>query len=141
MRHGPFRPLDHRSGTGYAYAGCMPREMSEGAARAYAAGRAERIKTLAGGLLVASGLALASFNYYVWGHRALGYVLAAIALLASAMIYRTTVLRKLVQQGPRTPRRLRLPFDSHVEIASAQIPVQQRTEHVAADKKPPSTDP
>lgn len=112
--------------------------MSDDVRRAYAAWRVEQLKMLLGGLLVAAGIGLflVNSNSHLMSTQ-LGIAISGALLGFGIMVYRTTALWKTVQKGPRIPRRIRLPFDSVVEVTTMQIPVQQRTELVAADKKPP----
>lgn len=70
---------------------------------------------------------------------AIGVPLAVLTFGLGVMVYRTTQLFKTAQKGPRIPRRIRLPFDSVVEIAVAQAPVQARTD-MAVGARPPDPD-
>lgn len=114
------------------------RAASEGVRRAYAAARVESIKNSTAVALILTGLGLLlGVVYFGLPLPILGVLLGAAFVVLGFLAFRTTALWKTVQSGPRLPRRIRLDLDSTVEITTMQIPVQQRTEVVAADKKPP----
>ena len=131
----------------------MPRskpELSEGARKAYAAQRAEKLKLLFASVLTAVGLGCIFVVVFVRDAQdatvstiqalplhlsnPLLYVGIAI-LLIGLLAYRTTVAWEIAKQGPRFPRRIRLPFDSTVEIGVSVNQVQQRTGMIVGDRR------
>lgn len=113
------------------------RPMSEEVRRAYASHYVERTKLIAGGFLLVTAAALFLIDtsvHFLPPGIAVGLSLALFGL--GLLTYRTTALYKTVKSGPRVPRRIRLPFDSHVEYSVQQAPVESRT-NITADGLPP----
>jgi hypothetical protein len=68
------------------------------------------------------------------------FYLGALSLALGFLAFRTTVAWEIAKQGPRLPRRMRLPFDSTVEIGVAANQVQQRTGMIIGDRRGPDAD-
>ena len=116
-------------------------EMSEGVRLAYEAHAKERFKLLAGSILSLLGIALVMLSVLVREAPSIGIPIGALMFVAGLAVYRTTALHKTAQKGPRIPRRIRLPFDSVVEVATAEIPVQSRTDVPVAGRPPDTEEP
>ncbi|MEA2553576.1 MAG: hypothetical protein QOJ65_1752 [Fimbriimonadaceae bacterium] len=113
-------------------------EGSDERRRALAALGAERAKMAVGGFLVISGFVVYFVNSFAkfWSVP-VGVFVGLVLLVLGLAFFRTTALFETVQKGPWVPRRIRLPFDSHVELSMRQAPVQSRTGDVVAGLKPP----
>jgi hypothetical protein len=121
------------------YPNLMPgkrQEMSEGVRLAYLAHAKERFKLLTGSILCLLGIGSVVLSVFVREAPSVGIPLGAVLFAGGLIVYRTTALHKTAQKGPRIPRRIRLPFDSVVEVATAEALVQSRTDMPVAGHPP-----
>ena len=114
------------------------KDLTEGARKAYAAQRKEGLKLWLAGICCAAGLLLIFLSLFA---RVLeiskGVTAGAALFLIGFVIYRTTVAHEIAKKGPRLPHRIRLPFDSTVEIGVQTNVVQGRTDILLGDNRPP----
>ena len=111
--------------------------MSDGVREAYAAHAREKAKLIVGGVLVCGGVGVIPFRLFA--HRTAAGVLFILSLTLfpfGLAVLRSTAVYKANKKGPRIPRRIRLPFDSAVEISMAQSDVQGRTDLAVAGRPP-----
>lgn len=131
--------------------------ISEGARKAYRAQRLERVSLAIAGLFTICGLAMVFLAIFtpeprdMWSPLRLtaqeffrGYAfsnqllyLGALSLGLGILAFRTTAAYEIARKGPRFPRRIRLPFDSTVEIGVSANQVQQRTGMIVGDRRGP----
>ena len=115
------------------------KDLTDGARKAYAAQRKEGSKLWLAGLCCAAGILLIFLSVFAKVLEFSKGVTAGVALsLIGFVIYRTTVAHQIAKKGPRIPHRIRLPFDSTVEIGVQTNAVQGRTDILLGDNRPPS---
>jgi hypothetical protein len=112
--------------------------MSDGARKAYAAQRKEGLKLWLAGFCMVSGVGAIFLTIFArLIDFAVGGIVGLILIACGLLVYRTTVAHEIAKKGPRIPRRIRLPFDSVVEIGVQTNVVQSRADVVVGDRRPP----
>jgi hypothetical protein len=136
------------------------REITDGVRKALAAQRLESLSLVIAGSFTAAGLGMILFAVFTredgMPHLRRGYLdgsvfwrylplhltnpmlyVGLIVLALGLLAYRTTVAFQVAKKGPRIPHRIRLPFDSTVEIGVTVNQVQGRTDVLVGDRRLP----